>query len=251
VTIPKTVAENSPKFAFSPPTVISRSQFGRNIKSIARDAKSKATNLDDLRQRSLLLAALKKGLTFAKEKAHHVSEDTTDRNYVGNTPVFQLSVLSKMAKFQRAFQISIVPDIEKFAEMVGLPEKSLQDSIKKMQNTGLGIYCKDPKYGSQLGFPKGTTCGAFDKCIGCEQFNPVVLADKDNVARLIAFNEHLKKSQNKMMIINEVKWNEDWLPWVAFTEAALEKLTGRQFMILMKEANSLVKSENYVFPELW
>ena len=94
---------------------------------------------------------------------------------------------------------------------------------------------RDPESGAQPDFPKGTTCHAVDRCLGCSKV--LVIADEESVADMIVWSKSLEDAEPAWLENNAERWTAHWVPWKAFFEVVLnEKMTRGVLATIKKNA---------------
>jgi hypothetical protein len=176
-------------------------------------------------------------IAFAQTVADHANSTVTNLHYTGKTPaVLAYSLLIR--EFSERFQAVVVSSIVGAANKLGLSDDEFERIVSEAHRTGLGVACLDPLAGIQPGTRKGRSCTRLDACCGCSM--RYVVANQENVVDLILFNGHLKAYQADGLISRPESWEKRWLPWLVFSDIALEKLsqgeTASVFIRAQKEA---------------
>lgn len=157
----------------------------------------------------------------AQAVADHASASTTLQHYTGRSPI-KLQYTLNIREFQERFQSVIIVTIDGAAAKLGISEAEFNTLFSEAARTGLGVACLDPLAGIQPGTRQGHQCTRWDECWNCRM--RWVVATVDNIADLILFEEHLKATANAGADQPAADWEERWLPWLAFTQVALQKL---------------------------
>ena len=120
---------------------------------------------------------------------------------------------------------------------MGRPVARWQEAIQSARRTGLGVWCRDPEAGAQPDVPKGTTCHAVDRCLGCSKV--LVIADEESVTDMIVWSKALEDAEPAWLESNAERWTEHWVPWKAFFEVVLnEKMTRGVLATIKKNVQS-------------
>ena len=156
-------------------------------------------------------------------------------------------------EFQVLFQAVAVRSIKGAARKLGLSIRRAKRLFSKACRTGLGVACLDPTSGIQPGSTRGETCTQLQNCLGCP--NSIVIATIENLRDLIIWNHHVATKRQEWEATRPEKWQRDWLPWLVFTEVAMQKAkrgrTAPIFQQAAAKARVLIDSGGVNLPELW
>ena len=159
-------------------------------------------------------------LSIAQVMADHANPATTDV-YTGRSPIRIMYTL-KIQEFQRRYQAIVIASIDDGAEKLGLSSKEFKRILSDAFRTGLGVACLDPKAGIQPGSRVGEYCTKIENCPNCKM--RWVVATENNIVDLILFNRYLKSSEAEVYSRAPDRWEKFWLPWLVFTETAIDKV---------------------------
>ena len=163
--------------------------------------------------------------------AQHKS-DTTTMGYVAKLP-YRMILEQRMRQFSETIEV-VISDQGTWTKM-GRPVVGWQEAIQAARRTGLGVWCQDPEAGAQPDVPKGTTCHAVDRCLGCSKV--LVIADEESVTDMIVWSRALEAAEPAWLESNPERWTEHWVPWKAFFEVVLnEKMTRGVLATIKKRA---------------
>ena len=158
--------------------------------------------------------------------------DTTTMGYVAKLP-YRMVLEERMRRFAETIEV-MVADRDTWKQM-GRPVAARREAIGAARRTGLGVWCRDSEAGTQPDVPRGTTCHAVDRCLGCSQV--VVVADEDSVADMIVWSKALDDAESAWLDDNPERWTEHWVPWKAFFGVVLnEKMTRGVLAAIKKRA---------------
>ena len=182
--------------------------------------------------------------------AQHKS-DTTTMGYVAKLP-FRMILEQRMRKFSDTIEV-VISD-ERTWKKMGRPVAHWQEAVQSARRTGLGVWCQDPEAGAQPDVPKGTTCHAVDRCLGCSKV--LVIADEDSVTDMILWSKALEGAERAWLESNPERWTEHWVPWKAFFEVVLnQKMTRGVLATIKKKAIELaaarMASPQFKAPQPW
>ena len=164
--------------------------------------------------------------------AQHKS-DTMTKGYVAKLP-YRMILEQRMRQFSNTIEV-VISDQGTWKKM-GRPVADWQEAIQSARRTGLGVWCQDPQAGAQPDVPKGTTCHAVDRCLGCSKI--LVIADEESVADMIVWSKALKATELTWLESNAERWTRHWVPWRAFFEVVLnEKMTRGLLATIKKNAS--------------
>ena len=178
-------------------------------------------------------------------------QDTTTMGFVGKLP-YRMILEQRMQRFVNTIEV-VISEEDTWKEM-GRTTASWQDAIHEAQRTGLGVWCKDPRAGTQPDFPKGTTCHAVDRCLNCSKI--MVVADRDSVADMIVWAKALEQAAPSWLEDRTERWEQHWVPWQAFFQVVLnEKMTRGKLAVIKKaaeaEAAKRMTSPTFRLPQPW
>ena len=182
--------------------------------------------------------------------AQHKS-DTTTAGYVAKLP-HRMILEERMRQFSNTIEV-VIADEGTWTKM-GRPVAGWQDAIQGARRTGLGVWCQDPQAGAQPDVPKGTTCHAVERCLGCSKV--VVIADEESVADMIVWSKALEDAEPAWLEDNAERWTAHWVPWKAFCEVVLnEKMTRGLLATIKKNAGDRAAARmalpDFKGPEPW
>ncbi len=175
-------------------------------------------------------------VSAAQAVADHATPTTTLQHYTGRSPT-KLRYALNIRAFQDRFQSIIIVTIDGAAAKLGISQAEFNTLLSEAARTGLGVACLDPLAGVQPGTRSGNQCTRMDKCWDCQM--RWVVATVDNVADLILFNEYLNTTAEGGTALLPEDWEERWLPWLAFTSVALQKLKEGECAAVYAQAVSL------------
>ena len=82
-----------------------------------------------------------------------------------------------------------------------------------------------------------------------------VVATVSNLTDLILFHRHLQMNRTEFEATRPTRWLEVWLPWLVFSEVALEKAqrggTAATYLEARRDADTRIASGTVNFPPLW
>jgi hypothetical protein len=190
-------------------------------------------------------------LTRANAIANHSRLSTT--GLYADRPSLHLIYELLTREFQGLFQTVSISNIDGAARKLDIDESQFRKLMKRAHRTGLGVACLNPKAGYQPGTTKGQTCDALQNCPRCPfRF---VIATVPSITDLILFHRHLQMSQSEFEATRPQRWLDVWLPWLIFTEVALEKVqrgnTAPIYLKAKRIAESRIASESVNFAPLW
>ncbi len=231
------------------PQLYSQSAISRSAKAIFEQAGLVLSGVDDIRKRVLLLTALESGTFAAIAEADHKNMGSI-KHYV-DSDVITFQAEGKLKAFQSAYELAIQKDADAFLRALGIPSDKRAEAIQKMSDSGLGTVCLDKKYNPVTKQKSKQDCDAIENCMACKQFKPLIILEVNNICRLIAFNEHLKASEDQCRLHSEKLWESKWQPWLYFTTAALVLIDSPIHFKIKKQATKLYQSNKPVMPDLW
>lgn len=159
----------------------------------------------------------------------------------------------RIREFQVLFQAVSVYTIQDAAKKLGLTTDEIEMLFNKARRTGLGSLCLDPTGGGQPGSTKGQICTQLHCCPTCQ--NVIVIATEENLTDLIVWNRHLEESRLDWEVNRPERWERVWLPWLVFTQVAIEQASrGRTVGTFMKAkalAESLIANGQINLPPIW
>jgi hypothetical protein len=160
-------------------------------------------------------------LLAAQFNASHASFSTTS----GYTDKYPTRVIyeRQIREFQQLFQVVAIADIASAPRKLGISTGQFRALFGEANRTGLGVACLNPKAGFQPGTVQGQDCDKLELCSGCSL--RFVVATVPNVTDLILFNYRLEVSRPEMEATRPERWAEVWLPWLIFSEVALDKMS--------------------------
>ncbi len=192
------------------------------------------------------------GIAAAGVLADHKSLKTTDSYVTARYPL-QIIWERMIREFQSLFQITAIQSIEGAAEKLGLTDEQVSTLLREANRTGLGVACLDPLTGVQPNTRKDETCTELQNCPNCPQ--RFVVATVENLKDLILWNHHLEKQRDQWERERPERWEKVWLPWLAFTQVAIESASrGRTLPEYTKAkaiAKALIVANEINFPPLW
>jgi hypothetical protein len=206
-----------------------------------------------IRPSVLLLATYDKetGLMAATTIADHAQMSTTF-TYVSRFPN-QIIWAHKIRTFQSLFQAVSIQGIEGAAKRLGIPVTRAERLFSEACRTGLGVTCLDPKAGIQPGSEEGVTCIQIQNCPTCP--NSFVLATRENLKDLILWNHHLEQHRSEWELTRPERWESVWLPWLVFTQVAIEQAsrgrTIKEFKAAKDLADNQIAKGQINLPPLW
>ena len=182
--------------------------------------------------------------------AQHQS-DTTTMGYVAKLP-HRMILEQRMRQFSETMEV-VIGDEDTWKRM-GRPVARWQEAIRNARRTGLGVWCRDPEAGAQPDFPKGSTCQAVERCLGCSKI--IVIADEESVADMVVWSKALEEAEPAWLKGNSERWTEHWVPWKAFFEVVLnEKMTRGVLASIKKHAIDKATAQmalpHFKGPEPW
>ena len=192
------------------------------------------------------------GIAAAGILADHKSVKTTD-SYVNARYPLQIIWERMIREFQQLFQAVAIFPINGAAEKLGLTAEQVSTLLSEANRTGLGIACLDPLKGIQPNTVKNESCTELQNCPNCPQ--RFVLATVENLKDLILWNYYLKSRRDEWEKQRPERWEKVWLPWLAFTEVAIEAAGRGRTMVEFAKAKTIAKSlidnNELNFPPLW
>ncbi len=207
-----------------------------------------------LRPTKLLEIQLKnpRDLAIAKQVAHHEQEATL-LGYVGKLP-YKAIIEDHMRRFCDSVQVLIADPIRRVNETLGVGESQWKTMTEVARKTGMGVYCSNPLDSPQPDVKKGEKCLALDRCSSCQR--RVVIADPESIADMLIWRESLQRSEPLWIEMRLERWENVWLPWLAFFQVVLEeKMTRGPFALVKQRALSVVEKRKgmvgFRLPEVW
>lgn len=192
------------------------------------------------------------GISAAGVLADHKSLKTTDSYVTARYPL-QIIWQRMIREFQHLFQITAIQSIEGAAEKLGLTGEQVSTLLREANRTGLGVACLDPLAGVQPNTRKDETCTELQNCPNCPQ--RFVVATVENLKDLILWNHHLEKQREEWERERPERWEKIWLPWLAFTQVAIESASRGRTLPEYAKANAIAKAliaaDEINFPPLW
>jgi hypothetical protein len=179
------------------------------------------------------------GIVGAAAIGDHISLETTSR-YTNRFPT-QIVWEQLIRKFQSLFQVISIQSIEGAAEKLGLTPAQVKKLLSEAHRTGLGVVCLAPTAGIQPGSEAGKTCIQLQNCPDCP--NRFVVATVSNLKDLILWNQHLKQHRPEWESTRPERWGEVWLPWLVFTETAIEQASRGRTIMEFKKAKILADEQ--------
>lgn len=186
-------------------------------------------------------------VSAAQAIADHATPTTTLQHYTGRSPT-KLRYALNIRAFQDRFQSIIIVTIDGAAAKLGISQAEFNTLLSEAARTGLGVACLDPFAGVQPGTRSGDQCTRMDKCWDCQM--RWVVATVDNVADLILFNEYLNTTAEGGTALLPEDWEERWLPWLAFTNVALQKLKEGECAAVYAQAASLANERRAEYAQI-
>ena len=171
----------------------------------------------------------------AQVMADHTRSSTTLAHYTGRTPL-KLKYNLLIQEFQERFQAVMIVSIEGAASKLGLTDDEMRRILSDAARTGLGVACLNSLAGIQPGTRPSENCTRLDACWKCDM--RWVVATPHNVADLILFNEYLRESQDDCERQNPDAWEARWLPWLIFSDIALDKMAHGETATLFADAKA-------------
>jgi hypothetical protein len=206
-----------------------------------------------IRPSILLQAAFDKetGIIASASVGDHASMSTTF-GYVSRYPI-RIIWERKIREFQALFQAVSIYSIQGAAKKLGLTIKQVEKLFNEASRTGLGVACLNPRAGVQPGSKVGDICTQLQNCPTCS--NMFVVATVENLKDLILWNNHLEQSRSDWEANRPERWEKIWLPWLVFTEVAIEQANrGRivkAFIQAKTIAEELIARKEVNLPPLW
>ncbi len=222
-------------------TVLTDSILRNRMRYFCRDdvdLRDLALNPSYIRSSVLLQAALRSEGTLLATQiiADHAGGAGVTEGYALRLPT-RLLYAQKIRDFQDSMQAMAVRHAPETAKALGLSEERAQQLLSRLVPTGLGHSCQDPFAGVQPGTSTDAACSAIDSCLGCPMM--IFHATTENITDLLVFKEHLEQSRGYWESQREQRWNEVWLPYLAFATVVLEKLKRGPYANLLPQAQSI------------
>lgn len=137
-------------------------------------------------------------------------------------PWFRKVLAEKIREFQNLFEATLATGLRDIAHKLGIEPDELERRQNTGLETGLGFHCLDPTGGHQPDIEKGRTCTKLDACATCSLRRFV--ATDSALDALVLFNRALREQGPEFEKRNPRRWNQAWLPYLALTEALIDKL---------------------------
>ncbi|QCP09919.1 hypothetical protein [Pseudoduganella umbonata] len=172
-----------------------------------------------------------------------VTQALADHSSGGTTETYALRwpVRAKYVKLIRHFQDNMAQQVFSAPES---PESSFgRVGIEAVVSarTGVGVNCIDPKAGYMDRERVGRDCAQVGQCWRCE--GHIVVVDLLNLTDAIIVNATLKSKATEMEANNALKWEEYYLPLLAFTDVLIEKAGRSKFSSLLRKARDLASRQ--------
>lgn len=191
------------------------------------------------------------GIIAAAAVGDHNSLSTTN-TYIARFPN-QVIWERMIREFQSLLQAVSIKNIDGAAAKLGLTSEQVEKLFSEACRTGLGVACIDPKAGIQAGSEKGKTCTQVQNCPQCP--NRFVVATVENLKDLILWNRHLEKYRPQWELSQPGRWERVWLPWLVFTQVAIEQAsrgrTTKEFKTARELADERTARLEVNLPPLW
>ena len=177
--------------------------------------------------------------------------DTTTMGYVAKLP-YRMILEERIRTFSQRFEAVIAE--ESAWRMIGESDEERKGRMEDARRTGLGVWCRDPKAGTQPDFPKGTTCHAVDRCLFCSKI--MVVADRESVADMVIWRKALDAVEDAWLNDRTERWETMWVPWQAFFKVVLDEKMARGQLALIKKqgeecAIERMAAPGFRVPEPW
>ncbi|NOG71965.1 hypothetical protein [Roseicella sp. DB1501] len=189
----------------------------------------------------------------AQLRASHARGSTTMSHYL-RTPWFQRALTQNIRRFQQILEAAFLADLPEVAKSLGISEEELLASKDLANETGLGFVCLRPFAGIQPGTNPGVRCHRVDRChLGCpaRRFVP----NASSVLALLLANRSLRAVEAAWIAANPERWEAVWMPFMAETEAYIERLKESSFRSLLHRAEDALQaalgSGTLALIELW
>lgn len=225
------------------PKYLSDSLVGKYAISIGLN--TDAVNGRIIRNTFLNLKALEENITSAQRAAGHASDGSTFK-YMSKE-YWQVTAELSIKDFLENLQVLAVENSEL------IKSNSLGDydiRLERLQQSGLGIFCRDITDSPHHPKDDDSICGSLDKCMTCENRSPVFIVTKNNIASILAFKEHLESEKERLINQNTGRWLSTWVYYETYADAVLQRVRETHKYSKMLEEASL-ETANYVFPRLW
>jgi hypothetical protein len=191
------------------------------------------------------------GLIAGSAVGDHVALKTTGI-YASRFPN-QLVWERMIREFQALFQIVAIQSVDGAATKLGLTSEQVAVLLSEAHRTGLGVACLDPRSGIQPGSTKGEPCTQLQNCPTCPY--RFVVGTTENLRDLLLWNCHLKRLQPEWEKTRPERWEKIWLPWLVFTEVAIQQASRGRTVEEFKKAKALADEQvtkgNVHFGPLW
>jgi hypothetical protein len=159
----------------------------------------------------------------------------------------------RIREFQTLFQAVSIYSIRDAAKKLGMTSEKVENLFNKARRTGLGSMCLNPTEGMQPGSISGQTCTQLQSCPTCQ--NVIIIATVENLKELVIWNHHLEHNRHDWESNRPERWEQVWLPWLVFTNVAIEQASRGRTAGAFKKAKTLAASaiaEGKVnLPPLW
>lgn len=191
-----------------------------------------------IRPSVLLDLALSKdgNIIAAQYRAQHADSATTD-GYTRKWPV-RLLYEEKMKLFLRRWEATAIAPIAGAAERLGITPGEVEGLLSQAERTGLGVLCLKPRAGIQPDTEQGEICHVIERCLGCTA--QIVVPEPEAIADMIMFNEELWTNWPQFEAERDERWEQVWLPWLAFTEVTIEEMSKGPQAAVLKKAREIV-----------
>lgn len=200
-----------------------------------------AYTLDMIRPSRLLDTAYSDNgnLTIARAIADHSRPQTT-KGYGDRWPV-RVEYEKRIRRFQSLFQSVVIHSSDSAAERLGMTPAAAEELFQKALRTGLGVLCLNPRAGVQPGTRAGEVCTRPEACPGCSQ--AIFVASILNTVDLLRFQRALYQGARALETLEPARWNEYWIPWLAFSEVVVEKMVRGPTAAVLHEARRILADE--------
>lgn len=202
-----------------------------------------------IRPTVLQLRAVQKSFTYevAQTLAGHKHTGTT-MSYLSRA-WFRNFLSREIRKFQNLYEAALVKDIRDVSDKLGISINELDSRISLAEETGLGFVCAQ----RFVKKPNHQDCNSIEACATCN-FRRFVPTDSA-LRALVLTNISLLAQWEEFSVANGERWKKVWLPYLALSQAILNKLLSGPYrwktLRAKDEIKRAIKSGKLVMVPLW
>ena len=191
-------------------------------------------------------------LGVAQVIAHHENSSTTF-GYTGKLP-FRILLEKQITGFMKTVEIVISKESKGKLEALNVSSSEWEESLSKIQATGLGVFCKDRKIADVNG--KEEECSKVDECVQCKHDRMLIVADTNSISKMLLWKESLELNEKEWLAERYDRWMNIWMPWLALFKVVLDEKMSRGSLLKIKNnakqnVSILKDKSNFTLPKPW